>query len=439
MSDLAAATRPPVLPPRRPRPASREIRARLALLGARPTSAGRRGTPTPRRVRRGARPGGPRLPAAARPQRRRRSSGRAPTGSSRRPAGGSATGCSTHVPGNLLAGDDVLALQQRLLDLGFKVGKVDGRFGHADRAARVRDFQRNVGVAAGRHLRPGHPQGARPARPDRSRGGSPNAMRAEERIRRAGPQLTGKIVVIDPGARPLRRPRSCGCVADAITTDLARADRGPAGRDRRAGLPDQHRRRRDEDPRGATAPSSPTAPARDLCISLQVDGSDNADAAGVSTYFYGSEAHGAASSVGERFAGLVQREIVARTDLRDLRSHAKTWDLLRRTRMPAVRIDAGYLTNAGDAARLADPGFRDVVAEAVVVAVQRVYLDPDDGRLRPASIREASPATLRRRRTGRSTRGSGRGGAPPGGRVRDRVPHRAYGAQQPSAPPRRAR
>jgi N-acetylmuramoyl-L-alanine amidase len=130
-----------------------------------------------------------------------------------------------------------------------------------------------------------------------------------------------------------------------------------------------------------------------LCISIQVDGSDNADAAGVSTYFYGSEAHGVASSVGERFAGLVQREIVARTDLGDLRSHAKTFDILRRTRMPAVRIDVGYLTNLGDAARLAEPGFRDVVAEAVVVAVQRVYLDAESdaqtGVLRLSELRAA--------------------------------------------------
>ena len=80
------------------------------------------------------------------------------------------------------------------------------------------------------------------------------------------------------------------------------------------------------------------------------------------------------SAAGERFAGLVQREIVARTDLRDCRTHAKTWDLLRYTRMPAVRIELGYVTNPDDAARLGDPDFRDVVAEAIVVAVQRLYL-----------------------------------------------------------------
>ena len=114
-----------------------------------------------------------------------------------------------------------------------------------------------------------------------------------------------------------------------------------------------------------------------LVISLHVDATTNPDAAGVSTYFFGLDAHHAWSSAGERFASLVQREIVARTDLTDLRSHAKNWDLLRRTRMPAVRIDVGYLTNPGDAARLGDPAFRDVVAEAIVVAVQRMYLSPE--------------------------------------------------------------
>ena len=44
------------------------------------------------------------------------------------------------------------------------------------------------------------------------------------------------------------------------------------------------------------------------------------------------------------------------------------------------------ITNAADAAKLADPTFRDAVAEAVVVAVQRLYLpadqDADTGFLR---------------------------------------------------------
>ena len=294
----------------------------------------------------------------------------------------------TFVAGNILAGDDVHVLQQRLLDLGFKVGKIDGRFGHQTEQA-VRDFQRNVGVPADGTCGPATLKALSRLAP-MVRGGRPNAMRSEERIRRAGPQLTGKVVVIDPcvgqfddAALRLR--------ADAITVDLARRIEG---RLVATGVQAFLTNAGGADPRTEVERAEfANRTEAHLCISLQVDASETSDAAGVSTYFYGSDAHGVTSSVGERFAGLVQREIVARTDLSDLRSHAKTWDMLRRTRMPAVRIDVGYLTNPGDAARLSDPTFRDVVAEAVVVAVQRVYLDPESdaktGVLRFSELREA--------------------------------------------------
>jgi N-acetylmuramoyl-L-alanine amidase len=294
----------------------------------------------------------------------------------------------TFVAGNLLAGDDVLTLQRRLLDLGFKVGKVDGRFGQATEQG-VREFQRNVGVPADGTCGPATLKALSRLAP-MVRGGSPNAMRAQERIRRDGPQLTGKVVVIDPSVGVFEDP-ALRLRADAITADLASRIEGrlvatgvQAFLTNTGGATEAGEVERAEFANRAEA---------HLCICLQVDGSANPDAAGVSTYYYGSEAHGVASSVGERFAGLVQREIVARTGLGDLRSHAKTWDMLRRTRMPAVRIDAGYLTNPGDAERLADPAFRDVLAEAVVVAVQRVYLDPDHdaqtGVLRLSELREA--------------------------------------------------
>ena len=294
----------------------------------------------------------------------------------------------TFVAGNILAGDDVHTLQQRLLDLGFKVGKIDGRFGHQTEQA-VRDFQRNVGVPADGTCGPATLKALSRLAP-MVRGGRPNAMRSEERIRRAGPQLTGKVVVIDPCVGQFDDP-ALRLRADAITVDLARRIEG---RLVATGVQAFLTNTGGADPRTEVERAEfANRTEAHLCISLQVDASETSDAAGVSTYFYGSDAHGVTSSVGERFAGLVQREIVARTDLSDLRSHAKTWDMLRRTRMPAVRIDVGYLTNPGDAARLSDPTFRDVVAEAVVVAVQRVYLDPESdaktGVLRFSELREA--------------------------------------------------
>jgi N-acetylmuramoyl-L-alanine amidase len=101
--------------------------------------------------------------------------------------------------------------------------------------------------------------------------------------------------------------------------------------------------------------------------------------------------------VGERFAALVQREITARTDLLNCRTHAKSWDLLRLTKAPAVRIDLGYLSNAGDVKRLADLAFRETVVESIMVAIQRLYLsaenDAKTGTLKISDLRKAGLRT----------------------------------------------
>jgi N-acetylmuramoyl-L-alanine amidase len=69
---------------------------------------------------------------------------------------------------------------------------------------------------------------------------------------------------------------------------------------------------------------------------------------------------------------------VARCGLGDLRSHARTWTMLRATTMPCVRLELGYLTHPGDAQRLSSPEIRAQAVEAIAVAVQRVYLPPED-------------------------------------------------------------
>ena len=80
--------------------------------------------------------------------------------------------------------------------------------------------------------------------------------------------------------------------------------------------------------------------------------------------------------------------LVARTGFGDNRIHGKTWALLRLTRMPAVRVELGYLTSTSDRAKLCDARYRDTIAEGLLVAVQRLYLptadDPPTGVMRIA-------------------------------------------------------
>jgi N-acetylmuramoyl-L-alanine amidase len=297
----------------------------------------------------------------------------------------------THVPGNLIAGDDVIALQRRLLDLGFQVGRVDGRYGAQTERA-VRDFQRNIGVPPDGTCGPATLKALGRLAPLVS-GGNPNAMRAEERLRRAGPRLSGKTVVIDPAAARVDDP-ALQARALEITSDLAARIEGRLlAIGVQALLTNPGRPDSSGDLSQTERAEFANRTDADLCLSINVECSPNPEASGVATYFFGLDAHGVRSSVGERVAGLVQREIVARTGAVNLRSHAKTWDLLRRTTMPTVQVDVGYISNERDAARMSEPGFRDAVAEAVVVAAQRVYLSPESdsktGVLRLSDLREA--------------------------------------------------
>jgi N-acetylmuramoyl-L-alanine amidase len=274
-----------------------------------------------------------------------------------------------YVPARLMAGDDVAALQQRLLDMGFDCGRVDGLFG-VETEQSLREFQRNVGVVADGTCGPATFKAL-----DRLTrtvvGGAPHAMRESEAILRAGPTLSGKLVIVDPGHD--------GNDGDAdLMYDLASRVEGRLTATGSSAFLTRGPDRADgQVPSEADRAGFANAAGADLLISLHVESHPNPSASGAATYFYGNDRYGHHSAMGLQFASLVQREICARTDLVDCRSHPMNWDLLRRTRMPAVRIETGYITNAGDAARLADPAFRDVLAEAIVVAVQRLYLPPD--------------------------------------------------------------
>ena len=274
----------------------------------------------------------------------------------------------------MVSGDDVVALQSRLLELGFDPGRVDGVFGpDTDRA--LREFQRNTGSPVDGLCGPvTFKDLGRLART--VTGGEPHALREAERLNRSGPGLAGKVVVIDPGhGGDDPGVQAHGLTEASVVADLAARIEGRLAA---VGVTTvlTHGRLPDDAPTPTEADRAGLANDvdADLVLSLHTDGSSSAHAQGVATFFYGAGRHGVHSVVGEAFADLLQAEVVARTDLLDGRADAKTWELLRGTRMPAVRLELGYLTHAGDAARLADPAFRDAVAEAVLVALQHLYV-----------------------------------------------------------------
>lgn len=268
-----------------------------------------------------------------------------------------------------VSGDDVTALQERLLELGYDAGRPNGVFASQTEGA-LRNFQRDYGLTVDGICGAETIRALRQLSP-RARGGSPVLLREQERVRKAGPRLRGKRIVVDPGHGGADGGVSVAGIREAdLMWDLARR---LEGRMVATGMQALLSRGRDQCPSDADRAQFANEVGADLFLSLHSDGNSSAHAQGVASFHFGT-ATGNTSTIGETLAGFVQRELVVRTGLRDCRSHPKTWDPLRLTRCPAIRLEIGYLTNAEDRSRLSDPSFRDVVAEGIVVAVKRLYL-----------------------------------------------------------------
>jgi N-acetylmuramoyl-L-alanine amidase len=274
----------------------------------------------------------------------------------------------------LQRGDDVTVLQHRLLQLGFAVGRVDGFFGPVTSAA-LAEFQSNMGLPADGVAGPSVFKALERLAPVVS-GGRADALRDQERLRLSGPRLAGKLVVLDPA----RGGSDQGAQVDGLTEADVMFSLATTVADRlaEAGVGTLLTRDRDSNPDNHARAQFANSHHADVLLSLHVDRTDSPAANGVATYFYGSDWHPVRSAVGEHLAELINKEICARTGMGNNRSHPKSWDILRFTAMPAVQVDLGYLGNAGDAGRLAEPRFLDRVAEAIVVAIQRLYLTGDD-------------------------------------------------------------
>ena len=278
-----------------------------------------------------------------------------------------------HQFGAPMYGDDVATLQARLQDLGFYTSMVDGHFGLQTHNA-LMSYQREYGLSSDgicgpETLRSLYFLGSRVT------GGSPHAIHEEELVRRSGPRLSGKRIIIDPG----RGGGDHGVITEGPYGPVSEADllwdlaSRLEGRRTSIGMDTFLSRSANRGPTDAERADTANGVGADLMISLRCASHPTAAANGVASFYFGSS-HGSVSTIGRNLADFVQREVVARTGLRDCRTHGRTWDLLRLTRMPTVQVDVGYITNPRDRSVLVSPASRDALAEGILAAVKRLYL-----------------------------------------------------------------
>jgi N-acetylmuramoyl-L-alanine amidase len=268
-----------------------------------------------------------------------------------------------------MSGDDVVMLQERLSELGYNPGRPGGVFDEQTERA-LRRFQREYGLVPDGLCGPATLRSLRQLG-RKVTGGRPHLMREQELLRQAGPRLRGKRIVVDPGhGGPDRGVMASGVAEADLMWDLARR---LVGRMTATGMDAMLSRQEDTCPSEPERAAFANSAGADLVLSLHTDADHSMHAEGLATFHFGNGS-GATSTVGEALAGLIQRELLTRTAMVDCWSQARTWELLRLTRMPAVRVEVGYLSHIGDRMRLLDTAFRDVVAEGILVAVKRLYL-----------------------------------------------------------------
>ncbi len=278
-----------------------------------------------------------------------------------------------HQFGAPMYGDDVATLQSRLQDLGFYTGLVDGYFGLQTHNG-LMSYQREYGLAADgicgpETLRSLYFLGSRVT------GGSLHAIREEELVRRSGPRLSGKRIIIDPG----RGGTDHGLITNGPDGPISESDilwdlaSRLEGRMTAIGMETFLSRPAGRSPSDTERATTANTVGADLMISLRCETQASPSANGVASFYFGSS-HGSVSTIGRNLADFIQREVVARTGLRDCRTHGRTWDLLRLTRMPTVQVDVGYITSPRDLGMLVTPQSRDAIAEGILAAVKRLYL-----------------------------------------------------------------
>jgi len=254
------------------------------------------------------------------------------------------------VPGHLMTGDDVAELQRRLNQLGFDSGRPDGMFGPLTDSA-VREFQRSVGVEADGTCGPDtFTAFERLVRA--VSGGNAGVLRDHVALNAMRTGVHDKVVVLHPGTSV--DAGICLAIAEGIEGRL-----GALGTQ----VLLTHGSISDAD--DATSAAFANEVDADLVVGIELNRTTSPKPHGAVTFYYGDPRGGMHSTGGKVLAERIHSTLVSRTDLLDGHCQARTWDLLRLTRMPAVRVEIGYVSNPHDAAELADPVFRNTVAQAI--------------------------------------------------------------------------
>ncbi len=264
-------------------------------------------------------------------------------------------------------GDDVRELQRRLDALGFDAGKQDGIFGARTQSAVV-DFQRNTGALVDGIVGLDTAEALDRLRPQTD-GPSRAVIRETEEVLRPPGSMRGSRVAIDPGhgRGDTGNVGPDGLTEDEVTLLLATE---LAAELRARGAEPALLRGPGENPTASQRAWAANAFDASLFVSLHLNGGEPG-AEGACCFYFGTESTW--SPAGRRLAEVILEELTGGLGLMDGRTHRMAIPVLRETRMPAVHIEACFITNPDEEKLVADPSSRREMAAAIAAGIERFF------------------------------------------------------------------
>ena len=94
-----------------------------------------------------------------------------------------------------------------------------------------------------------------------------------------------------------------------------------------------------------------------IFVSIHINKASRTGAAGIETFYYGSE--------GRKLGSAIQKKMVSKVKVEDRGLKYARFHVLRKTKIPAVLTEIGFVSNYGDRQRLKSGHYRDAVAKAI--------------------------------------------------------------------------
>jgi N-acetylmuramoyl-L-alanine amidase len=96
----------------------------------------------------------------------------------------------------------------------------------------------------------------------------------------------------------------------------------------------------------------------DLFVSIHANSINlsRPDVSGLETYYYSS---------GQRLARTIHSSILQSLDIKDRGVRQARFYVLRKSSMPSVLVEVGFVTGREDAAKLSNPDYRNQMAQAI--------------------------------------------------------------------------